>query len=492
MVNLGRKTALRKRLVSLLICVLLGTGVMPVSDESAAQGAVDGRIWEDIRVERFSIAAGTELSLDSDVRVHSVGPVEIHGLLRGLSGVDVQITSESFILVSGAIITQDVLWVATEGPHVLAGDRSASGIDAGDITLAAPLIQITNEGILKTGDGGRGLSAVQRGASSGPDWTAAHVTARGGNGGNGGDVTLDAPVTSLEGRVFLGGGGDGGDAVALRGPTGPPSASFDARGGDGGHAGVIIADNAAALSLASISYSSGGRGGDGYAGAIDDICANDVGSHGADGTYSGGGDGWGENGEGADARGTDGDSAEPPAGPGESGQCASAAGGNGGNGAHGTSSAPYGGYGGTAGLTQATGGSGGDGCPAGSGGSASANGGDGGRGGDSYLVQPWGNGGNGGYGAWTHAYGGHGGVSNNLFIGICNGGDGGNASAIGGDGGRGGDSCNTPGQGGLGRPADPRPGDGGEGNNLGADGNDGVVGFKQHGIDGGWGITLPC
>lgn len=383
--------------------------------------------------------------------------------------------------------------VRIEGPLILQSPECGPPTrawDAPTLVLTAARIVLTTSGTLVAPEGGPGIDVSR--------WHQDTARARGGPGGNGGDVVLSAKSILLQGRIHLGNGGPGGDAVAV-------SLNDDARaiGGDGGRSGRLVINAAHVVGEPTILEGRGGDGGTARAIGGDAHQGNgsrDRRTEGENGTdYSdpeaGNATAWALNGSAGRLHGEHGGNATAIGGRGGQGAIrggrggnASAIAGDGGPGQTVEAAGRDAGDGGDGGEARARGGRGGFGRSGGHGGTAVAVGGRGGYGGTALgagaeedLVE----GGSGGVGGLAGASGGNGGD------GDLRGGDGGGATSFSGGGGDGGDAHGASGKGGDGGDSGPLslfPGLGGYGpRDNGTSGN--VTGIAGDGGNGGNGTA---
>ncbi len=403
---------------------------------------------------------------------------------NGNPGGDINLFSSGDLTVTGTISATGghgghggAYNVSGHNFDTVTGGAGGRGGDSGEIILTAgDNLTVDQDALTRNGgDGGNGGGVTIQGINSDTATATGGAGGNGGNGtsggdgGNGGNVTIEVinfgPATGGAGGnggdgTSGGAGGDGGNGgdVTVNGTNGE-TATTGGAGGDGGNG---TSDGAGG---------DGGSGGDVHIGNHNGGSATGgVGGNGGDGTSGGAGG----NGGNVTVHADNFDTATATGGAGGNGGALNGTGGNGGN------VTIQGNNGGTA-----TGGSGGHGGDGGEGGDGGTQGGDGGRGGnvdigfDNYFGAnaTGGAGGNGGDGGTQGGDGGNGGDVDigELNVGAATGGSGGSggnggdgtSGGTGGDGGNGGNvvvGLGTPGTGGTG---------GNGGNPNGANGSDG-------------------
>jgi hypothetical protein len=366
---------------------------------------------------------------------------------------DIDILMPPSVSINEQLHSSGNISIFSYGDITISSEILASGTGSAIKIESLGIVNILPSARLISGNGANGRGVIVSEATS-----SQSVCISGENGGNGGDIIINAPEIVIDGEIILGNGGNGGNAIfESLNPT-----SFDVRaiGGNGGNSGRLIINGKISTCIKTILCGKGGDGGNAVvildrsaSGGKDGNESYDVGENGTD-------DSTGPGGNAEDGNATAGNalSATNSRENGGNGGNATAIGGTGGKGAT---------QGGNGGSAYSIAGNGGNGCNNESG--NGSNGGDGGCalskggfGGNCTFNGPGGNGGN------ASAFGGKGGNADGIHFAYSiiggTGGRCGKAKAYGGTGGGGGEIIG--GAGGNGGWAFALGGNGGNGGNA--------------------------
>lgn len=384
--------------------------------------------------DAFGTYVYDEIIIPSGVSITATGPlvlqarllIRVDGVVLGIDATlpgapahSIRLASGGDVLVGGTVKAGRGADAENQNAMVASSATGNPGGAGGAVYVSTgPLgvFTLAPGAIIESGDGGNGgyVRMVHDGTSP-PSTT---LDAKGGMGGAGGTISLDAITATLQGRIELGNGGNGGFGSAVATPESPaahPGGIVTTAGGDGGPSGTAnLPLGMTPFTLYDLGILGGGRGGDGgdghsypYAqplplaggtGSMDHVEHHGAACKGTDATGHGEMGGQGCQGSFADARGGKGGPGYTEGGEGGSAYALGGTGGIGGKGGIGAmTSCLYtgdwgqhcpnqfggpGGKGGWGGPARAIGGEGGDGLIlGGKGGDAAARGGPGGKGG---------------------------------------------------------------------------------------------------------------
>jgi hypothetical protein len=188
------------------------------------------------------VAAGSVLQHTSSILIDTPGHVQIDGSLE--AGRDIKIIAET-ISIRGTVQAGDAplpLHQLLAFAHLDAAVGVApDGLDGGSIHLIANVVDIAQSGVVSAGDASDGLDIASTLTVSD---ALGVLTLRGGDGGNGGNLVIEAGRVVIDGLLRTGAGGDGGDALA---DVSHLSNGMDANaiGGNGGMSGELSIINTA-------------------------------------------------------------------------------------------------------------------------------------------------------------------------------------------------------------------------------------------------------
>lgn len=213
-------------------------GVLKPTSDTVLKGIVEA--------SAIDIPAGVVVTASEDLVLKCSGPVNIAGILIGLTvggrGVDITIESESSIEITGRVMAG--MGASAEDGALAEGlAEGANGYRGGSVMLkAASDIEIGPNARIAGGDAGDGGSAFALGGEDIEGWP---IVARGGAGGKGGDVVIDTDGTlrfwpAGQPLIILGSGGDGGHADAYL-QDGVPFDTDESQvvSGPGGNSGML-------------------------------------------------------------------------------------------------------------------------------------------------------------------------------------------------------------------------------------------------------------
>src|SRR5581483_9146877 len=202
----GRMT---RTILALLTTSILLAALAPLS-QSAALPALDD-------AGRFVLPEGATLRLHADTKIVAPQGIRIDGTILGERTLDGR--GASLVLETPGDVTLRGSIVLADGADGVAGQR---GGDGGGLVVVSRSVRLEPGSLVALGAGGHGGDVRTEDPLS---------VARGGDGGRGGPLVLQATEAFLDGMVLLGRGGDGGRADAV----------LAAVGGSGGPSSVLVA-----------------------------------------------------------------------------------------------------------------------------------------------------------------------------------------------------------------------------------------------------------
>lgn len=260
----------RSAIFGICAILLIAGSIIPQKSATAADGEsvslVDGQVLtESIFAKNITIPVGATVYWAGDITLSAEVLLNIEGQLRAQeSGVAYNITlSGGSLVVTGNIIARNGAngFDSTGNADTVGGAGSAGG----HISISWPALEsftLATGGMIRSGDGGRGGNANTTANATSP----LAVSATGGQGAPGGDVSLNGASAFINGDIRVGDGGSGGSASTwtLESRTFHEEHWANSTGGAAGASGkLLLPSSYTILGLHQTGQLTGGRGGDG-------------------------------------------------------------------------------------------------------------------------------------------------------------------------------------------------------------------------------------